>query len=105
MDLERKHVVAKNGCTFRLSLSDLGVMYLIQYFMINSFFLKFEFCIPYAAFVQNSSHVSGENVRTFGYRCILKSQHQTLHKSLDELKFGKMQPHTTELAALKRLKN
>ena len=28
------------------------------------FFLKFEFCIPYAAFVQNSSHVSGENVGT-----------------------------------------
>ena len=26
------------------------------------FFLKFKFCIPYVSFVQNSSHVSVENV-------------------------------------------
>ena len=48
-----------------IRLRNLGDSFLIHYFMINSFFfLKFEFFIPYAAFVQNSSHVSGENVGT-----------------------------------------
>ena len=28
-----------------------------------------------------------------------------IHKSLDEFKFGQIRPRTTELAALKRLKN
>ena len=35
--------------------------------MINSF-LKFKFCVPCAAFVQNSSHVSGENAGTICYK-------------------------------------
>ena len=36
-------------------------------FNVKHFFLKFEFCIPYAAFVQNASHVSGENVGMINY--------------------------------------
>ena len=36
-----------------IRLRDLGDKFLIHYFMINSFFsLKFEFCIPYAVYVQ-----------------------------------------------------
>ena len=48
---------------------NLGDKFLIHYFMMNSciFLLKFEFGIPYAAFVQNSSDVSGENVGTICY--------------------------------------
>ena len=69
MDLEIKHVVANERMYVSsqpIRFRNLWDRFLIHFFMIN-YFLKFEFCIPYAAFVQNSSHVSGENDGTICY--------------------------------------
>ena len=80
MDLERKHVVAKNSCKARLSLSDLGIKGYVpnSLFHDKQFFLIFEFCIPYVAVVQHSFYISGQNVGTICYIRSLKRQLQTL---------------------------
>ena len=57
------------------SLSEGSFYTIIHYFMINKFS---KITILYAAFVQSSSHVSGEHVGTICYIRSLKSQHQTL---------------------------